>query len=197
MELFKLRKRLALARRGHKLLKDKQDELMRIFMELFEVVFKERLETESQFSNLYKEFNIAASQISPQKLFVATLWKKIEIKFAATLKPLFNLRVPDYEINISGEPIWWSPSYAPLELDNSFEKLKSFIPKILKLAQDEKKLRLLAQEIERTRRRVNALEYVLIPNLLETIKYISMRLSENERSDLARLMKVKEIVRSH
>ncbi len=197
MELIKLKKRLVLARRGHKLLKDKQDELMRNFMELFERVYKERFETEKEYSAIKKAHTLASSVMNQAEIFAATVWKKISIKFESVLKQLFNLRVPDYKIEITGEAIWWSPSYVPMELDDIFERFKNFLPRFVKLAGDEKTLRLLAEEIERTRRRVNALEYILIPNILETIKYISMRLSENERSDLVRLMKVKEIVRSH
>lgn len=197
MELFKLKRRLVLARRGHKLLKDKQDELMRIFMELFEKVYKERLGVEEQFAKIFASYVCVRSGMSPAEFKAATVWKKIDIKFSASQAPLFNLRVPKYEFEINGEPIWWSSSYVPLEMDNVFEELKNYLPRLIKLAEGEKTLRLLAEEIERTRRRVNALEYILIPNLIETIKYITMRLSENERADLVRLMKVKDIVRSH
>ncbi len=112
-------------------------------------------------------------------------------------KSLLSLRAPEYKIDVEGDPVSWSAASAPAELDEALLGFKDFIPRLARLASDEKTLMLLAEEVERTRRRVNALEYVLMPNLSETIRYISMRLSENERSDQVRLMKVKDIVRSH
>jgi len=212
MELIKLRRRLILARRGHKLLKDKRDELMRIFMEMFEEVYGRRLELEKNFFKAFRLFKYARAQMGVSGFKAATVWKDISVKFEARLKPLLNLRVPDYNIaidgaadgvsssNSEGNPagfVWWDPSYVPLEMEETFIMMKEIIPAMVRLAADEKSLRLLAEEIERTRRRVNALEYVLIPNLIETIRYISMRLSENERSEQVRLMKVKDIVRGH
>ncbi len=196
MELIKLRRRLVLARRGHKLLKDKRDELMRIFMEMFENVYRRRILLEEKFYNIFRRYKYARAAMSQVEFEAATVWKESSVEFIAAQKPLLNLRVPDYKMTISGSYVWWAPPFAPLELNETFIKImEEILPEIVSLAADEKSLRLLAEEIERTRRRVNALEYVLIPNLIDTIRYISMRLSENERSEQVRLMKVKEIVR--
>jgi V/A-type H+-transporting ATPase subunit D len=197
MELIKLRRRLVLARRGHKLLKDKRDELMRIFMEMFERVFKEREALDEMFASLMAAFRFARASMSPSEFVSAIASSEAAVKFSMSTKSLLSLRAPEYKIDVEGDPVSWSAASAPAELDEALLGFKDFIPRLARLASDEKTLMLLAEEVERTRRRVNALEYVLMPNLSETIRYISMRLSENERSDQVRLMKVKDIVRSH
>ncbi|MDI6756802.1 MAG: V-type ATP synthase subunit D [Endomicrobiia bacterium] len=197
MELIKLRRRLVLARRGHKLLKDKRDELMRIFMEMFERVFAERAAIDEMFARIMATFRFARAAMFPGEFISATSSSDMTHKFSTSEKSLLSLRVPEYKIEIEGDPVSWSAASAPTELSEAFWGLRDFIPRLARLSSDEKTLELLAEEVERTRRRVNALEYVLMPNLVETIRYISMRLAENERSDQVRLMKIKDIVRSH
>ena len=108
-----------------------------------------------------------------------------------------NLEVPKYEVNVEGDIMCYGYGGTYGDLDLSLYELDKILKDMILLAEKEKAIELMADEIIRTRRRVNALEYILIPNLEETIKYIGMRLSEMERSNLARLMKLKDIIRKH
>jgi V/A-type H+-transporting ATPase subunit D len=166
-------------------------------MEMFERVFKERQTLDAMFAALMAAFRTARASMSPTEFVSAVSSSEVAVKFSMSSKSLLSLRTPVYKIDVEGDPVSWSAASAPAELDEAFIGFGDFIPRLARLASDEKTLALLAEEVERTRRRVNALEYVLMPNLAETIRYISMRLSENERSDQVRLMKVKDIVRSH
>jgi len=184
MELLKLKKRLILAHRGHRLLKDKQDELMRNFLSLIEEIKVLRLLVEKGLFQAYGSFLIARSTMGREFLEEALMASQLETNLEVTYVPLLNLRVPSYELRI-------------MELDGALKRHRELIPEMVELAEKGKRLEMLSYEIERTRRRVNALEHILIPNILETISYISMKLEELERSNLIRLMKIKDIVRRH
>ena len=196
MELLKLRRRLVLARRGHKLLKDKQEELMRQFMALVNEAKKVREEAEQKLNAAYISFFSARldSLASQMEEILEFSEKKIELQTA--IKPIMNLRVPYFDFDISGD---FSHSYldATGDLDVALSSLSNILPQMIRMAQLEKHVSMLAAELERTRRRVNALEHILIPSLEDTIKYIGAKLNELERGNLTRLMKVKDIVRSH
>ena len=191
-ELFRLKKRLILARRGHKLLKDKQEELLRHFLAIFEEVKKQRQFSEERWRKLLKIFAVARNQLWPPewKLLLAAQPVKLEVELGSV--QLLNIRASHYTVKESPEPV--RLYFSELVWDVIIAEYQRIIPEILSLAEKENILRKLAAEIERTRRRVNALEYILIPNLLETIRYITMRLAENERSDITRLLKIKELV---
>jgi len=197
MELLKLKKRLILARRGYRLLRDKQDELMRNFLSLIEEIKDLRLTVERELFEAYSSFLIARSYMGREFLEEALMLAPLETRLEVTYTPLLNLRVPSYKLKIEGDYFSYGVLNTSMELDLALKKYRELIPKMVELAEKEKILEMLSFEIERTRRRVNALEHILIPNIVETISYISMKLEELERSNLIRLMKIKDIVRKH
>lgn len=199
MEMTKLKKRLTMATRGHKLLKDKQDELMRRFIELVKYNKELRESVEEYLSGSFKDFLIASAVMSPQFLEEAIMYPKESVSLEVSTKNIMSVNVPVMEFKREAEgdsgsiyPYGFANTSA--ELDGAIEKLYTILPKLLELAEVEKAAQLMADEIEKTRRRVNALEYMTIPQLQETIKYIRMKLEENERGNLTRLMKVKSMM---
>lgn len=199
MELTLLKARLKTATRGHKLLKDKQDELMRRFIELIKNNKKLRIEVEKDLQNSFGEFLLASAVMSPEILETAVAFPKEKISVDIKKKNVMSVHVPvmTFIRELEGDegsiyPYGFAQTSG--ELDDAISKLYGIMPQVLELAQVEKSAQLMADEIEKTRRRVNALEYRTIPELTETIKYIRMKLDENERSTITRLMKVKEII---
>ncbi len=195
MELLRLKKRLRVAVRGHKLLKDKLDELMKNFLELVEENRRLRTEVEESLTRAFRGFAMARAVLS---------WSYLETALGAhkerrgvTAKPVIkmNIEIPHFILD-EEEPNTYPYGLAETtgDLDEAVRRLQSVFRPLIKLAEVEKAVELMAGEIERTRRRVNALEYVLIPQLEEQVRYITMKLEENERGNLVRLMKVKEIV---
>lgn len=199
MELSKLKKRLATASRGHKLLKDKQDELMRQFINLIKYNNQLRDEVEKELGSSLKDFVMARAVMSSEFLEEAIAYPKEEIEVEVGNKNIMSVNVPimNFKRKLEGDegsiyPYGFMNTSA--ELDDAISKLYGILPKLLELAEVEKSGQLMADEIEKTRRRVNALEYMTIPQLKETIRYIRMKLDENERSALTRLMKVKSMI---
>ena len=197
MVLLRLKRRVALARRGHKLLKDKQDELMRRLMDLVRTIRELRERVERELTETVHRFLFARASMDPEAVEEAFLIPKKEVSLEVKKRSLMNIKVPLFEEVFSGEIYCYGFANTSGELDASLLALDRVLEHLIDLAEKEKTLQLLADEIESTRRRVNALEYILIPNLDETIRYIRMKLAEIERGDLTRLMRVKEIVRAH
>ena len=197
MELLRLRKRLGLARRGHKLLKDKQDELMKRFMGLVHQIKDLRLSVEEELENAWRRFLVARSMGGSQVVENAVSAPTRKTTVEVGREQVMNLVVPVFSLKTEGKLASYGLAATPAELDTSLVAMEKVLGRMVELASKEKALELIGDEIERTRRRVNALEYILIPNLEETIRYISMKLSEMERGNLTRLMRVKEIVREH
>jgi len=197
MELLRLKKRLVLARRGHKLLKDKQDELMRKFLNLVEEYKATRKEIDAELLEFFNEYYSATLRYSEETLKSLFFLPNLKLQLESKIVPVMNLRLPEFSVKIEGDIKCFGVEDIDPHIDFSLEKLKNIIPKLIELAQIENSVKELAEELEKTRRRVNALEYILIPDLEETIKYISMKIGEVERSNLTRLMKVKEIVEKH
>ena len=199
MELSSLKARLSTATRGHKLLKDKQDELMRRFIELIKKNKVLRLEVEEELVASFKEFLLASALMSPEMMEEAVAISKERITVDIKKKNVMSVLVPvmnfkrEYEAD-EGSIYPYGFAQTSAELDDAIDKLYSIMPKLLELAEIEKACQLMADEIEKTRRRVNALEYRTIPDLEETIKFIRMKLDENERATITRLMKVKDII---
>uniref|UniRef100_A0A7C6AFB9 V-type ATP synthase subunit D n=1 Tax=candidate division WOR-3 bacterium TaxID=2052148 RepID=A0A7C6AFB9_UNCW3 len=194
MQLLRLKRRNIIARRGHKLLKDKQDELIRKIMELVKQIQDLRFKIEKELESAYGFFYFASSKQSPNTTEEALLGgnKKIEIEY--TTERVFNVRIPKFIKTISGTMLNYGFLNTSGDLDLALKKIDALLEGLLRIAELEKALEILAIEIEKTRRRVNALEFILIPSIEETIKYINLKLSEIERSDLTRLMRVKEIL---
>jgi V/A-type H+-transporting ATPase subunit D len=195
MQLLRLKRRGMIARRGHKLLKDKQDELMRKILELVTRIKDARLRIEEELKLAFGYFYFASSKQSQKATDEALLatTKKIDIDYRT--ERILNLKIPKFSKTISGGLIGYGFLTTSGDLDLALLKIDRLISMLLELAELEKALELLSSEIEKTRRRVNALEYILIPSIDETIKFINLKLSEMERGDLTRLMRVKEIVR--
>lgn len=198
MVLTGLKKRLQTARRGHKLLKDKRDELMKKFLEIVRENKVLREEVEEKLKLVHSRFVMARAVMSSEIVEEALMFPKVEVSLKTSTRNIMSVDVPvlefTAEISTDGDIYPYGFANTTAELDEAISTLSEVTPKLLKLAEIEKSAQLLADEIERTRRRVNALEYVLIPNLEETIKYIVMKLDENERSNLTRLMKVKDMM---
>ncbi|ALP91105.1 MULTISPECIES: V-type ATP synthase subunit D [Clostridium] len=199
MELSKLKKRLATSSRSHKLLKDKQDELMRQFINLVKYNNKLRKEVEDNLQGSLKDFVMASAVMSSEFLEEAIIYPKEKISVEVGEKNVMSVSVPvmNFKRQLEGDEGSIYPygfANTSSELDDTLSKLYGILPQLLELAEVEKSCQLMADEIESTRRRVNALEYMTIPQLQETIKYIRMRLDENERSATTRLMKVKSMI---
>ena len=198
MELTRLRAGLQVARRGHKLLKDKNDELMKRFLELVRKNRELREKVESLMAKVHSSFLIARAVMSSEVLEESLMFPKQRVALDVTTRNLMSVNVPVMKFNTDDiDPADIYPyGFATTsgELDGAIATLSEMLPYLLELAEMEKSAQLLAQEIEKTRRRVNALEYVMIPNYEETIKFIRMKLEENERGSLTRLMKVKDMM---
>ena len=199
MELTKLKKRLATAARGHKLLKDKQDELMRRFIDLIKHNNELRKSVEEELQNSFKDFVMASALMSSEFLEEAIAYPKESISVEVETKNLMSVNVPvmKFKRKLEDDPGSIYPygfASTSADLDGAIEKLYTILPELLELAEVEKSCQLMADEIEKTRRTVNALEYMTIPQLKQTIKYIKMKLGENERGALTRLMKVKSMM---
>jgi V/A-type H+-transporting ATPase subunit D len=198
MELTRLKGRLKTAVRGHKLLKDKRDELMRQFLEIVRRNRELRIKVDEGLSDANRAFSVAGAVMGTEMLEQALLYPKQRVKLDMTLRNVMSVNVPRYAFDTQmTDPADIYPyglAQTSGELDDALSALAGVMNDMLELAQVEKTMQLLAGEIEKTRRRVNALEYVMIPEMQSNIKYISMKLEENDRSTKVRLMKVKDMV---
>ena len=198
MVLNQLKGRLKTARRGHKLLKDKRDELMRQFMDVVRLNKELRRKVEEGMTGAFASLTVASTIMSPEMLEQALLYPRQSVELGMSFKNIMSVNVPVYSFrtknNDPSEIYPYGFAQTSGELDDALEKLAKVFEDMLELSQVEKTMQLLAEEIEKTRRRVNALEYVMIPNFEESIRYISMKLEENESSTKVRLMKVKDMV---
>ena len=198
MELTNLKRKLVTARRGHKLLKDKRDELMRRFLELVRENKALRLKVEAGIKEANSHMALARSVMSDEALSVALMMPAQKMELDVEEKNIMSVIVPQFHASVKaakdGEIYSYGYAFTSCDLDDAVLALSEIMPDLLKLAEIEKTCQLLASEIEKTRRRVNALEHVMIPQYEDTIKYITMKLDEAERSSTTRLMKVKEMM---
>ncbi len=191
MELRRLKDRLKTAERGHKLLKDKSDEMVRQFLTLIRENKRLREEIEGEVAEALRLFSLSAGQ--PLETLQAIALPTLAVSITVGTKNVMGVDVPYMQTSRVGDvELPYALCAAPAELDDAVLKLTDLADKLLHLAEVEKTCNMLADEIEKNRRRVNALEYVMIPQLKETIKYILMKLDENERAAVVRLMKVKD-----
>lgn len=198
MELSKLKKKLQSARRGHKLLKDKRDELMRQFMILIKENRQLRAEVETAIAEADKYMAVAGSVMQREVLETALMLPKQEVEIEVSQKNVMSVYIPEfhtrYKTDDTNDIYSYGTAFTSTDLDGAVSALSEVFPKMIRLAEVEKACQLMADEIEKTRRRVNALEHIMIPDYEETIKYITMKLSENERNTTTSLMKVKDMV---
>lgn len=198
MELSRLKKKLITATRGHKLLKDKRDELMRQFLELVKECKLLREKVEKSITDANKSISVARSFMQREVLQTALLAPKQGVEIEVSKKNIMSVEVPVFESKMRTENPYdvfsYGFAFTNSELDDGILKLSESLSDILKLCEKENAIKVMAEEIEKTRRRVNALEHVMIPDLQQNIRFISMKLDENERSNQARLMKVKDMM---
>ena len=198
MELTRLKKKLVTAVRGHKLLKDKRDELMRQFLDKVRENKALRAEVETALVSANQNFMLARAGMPDEMLNTALLAPKQELTISAGTQNVMSVEIPDFDFKTrtpdQNDMYSYGFAFTTGDLDDAILSLSEVFPKMLKLAEVEKSCQLMAAEIEKTRRRVNALEHVMIPELQTNIKYITMKLDENERSTQIRLMKVKDMM---
>lgn len=197
MELTRLKRRLKTATRGHKLLKDKRDEMMRRFVLLVRENAKLREQVEKELSLALGEFSLCRGVMEPAMLEEALMYPARSVDLTIGKDNIMSVEVPTIQVvegTLQETVLSYGLSQTSSQLDGAIAGLAAILPQMIKLAEIEKTCNLLADEIEKTRRRVNALEYVMIPDLEDTIRYITMKLDENERSNLTRLMKVKDMI---
>ena len=198
MELTRLKKKLVTAVRGHKLLKDKRDELMRQFLDLVRENMALRLKVEQGIKAANKNFVVAKSSMSKEALHTALMVPKQGVYLEVEKRNVMSVDIPAFRFKTrtadENDIYSYGFAYTSSDLDGAVQSLADILPDMLRLAELEKSCQLMAAEIEKTRRRVNALEHVIIPETKETIKFITMKLDENERSTQIRLMKVKDMM---
>ena len=197
-ELTRLKNRLRTSVRGHKLLKDKRDELMKQFLEVVRENRALRAKVEAALMQAHGSFTVASALMSTEMLQQSLLYPKQSVELTMSFQNVMSVNVPKYHFKTSdaqpGDVYPYGFAATSGALDDAVDALSGVFQDMLRLAEMEKTSQLLAEEIEKTRRRVNALEYVKIPQMEEAIKYISMKLDENERANTIRLMKVKDML---
>lgn len=198
MQLTKLKKQLTTAVRGHKMLKDKRDELMRQFLDLVRETRDLREKVENDLRECNSHFVNASAVMSKQALDASLMSPKQQINVEISSKNVMSVEIPQFKTSNrtsdEGDIFPYGFAFTSFELDDAVMTLGSVLPDLIKLAELEKSCELMSAEIEKTRRRVNSLEHVMIPRYQDTIKYISMKLEENDRSSRTRLMKVKDML---
>ena len=198
MELTRLKKKLNTATRGHKLLKDKRDELMRRFLEMVRENRTLRMKVEAKLKEANADFVLAKSSMSDETLKAALLAPKQEVYVNTTYRNVMSVDIPVFETQTRtpdpNDIYSYGFAFTSADLDDAVKSLADILPDLIRLAEIEKSCQLMADEIEKTRRRVNALEHVMIPETREQIRYITRKLDENERSTQTRPMKVKDMM---
>lgn len=198
MQLTKLKKQLTTAVRGHKMLKDKRDELMRRFLDLVRENRELREKIEKELSECNAHFVNASAVMSKQALDASLMSPKQQVTIEVDSHNIMSVETPVFmagtRTNDKGDIFPYGFAFTSFELDDAVMSLEKLLPDLIRLAQIEKSCEMMSAEIEKTRRRVNSLEHVMIPRYQETIKYISMKLEENDRSSRTRLMKVKDML---
>jgi len=193
-ELLKLKTRLKTAIHGHKLLKDKRDGLMKEFMAIIRQAVDVRKEIETKLSDGFKTFVFASAQMRPEEMKEAVMLPTKKISLQADTKNVMSVNIPKFTYKEEGDFLSYGLAHTNSDLDKSLQIFNDVLKSMIELAQIEHSAKLLSAEIEKTRRRVNALEYVFIPDMEETLKYIRSKLEEQERGAIIGLMKLKDII---
>ncbi len=195
MELLRIRKRLSLAHRGHRLLSEKRDELSRQLMELSRELGQLRQTVESELLQVGQRFVMARATMEPADLDVALLNPTMQLSLVLSFVRIMNIRIPALAKEIIGGGLYYGLAHTSAELDASLRAMEKVIDRVLELAQKEKQAYLMATELQRTRRRVNVLERVVMPDLQDTIRRIQNKLEEIERDNINRLMRIAQKIR--
>ena len=194
MELLRMKKKQQFAQRGHKLLKDKLEGLLKDFTGIVQGYAGLRDQVDSELGELFQQFIVASASMPAEVYRSALAFPECEAELTMTEKLIMNVRVPEFSFAIEGNLLSYGTDGTVVELDQAIVKLKEVLERLVRLAEAEKTIELVADEIEKTRRRVNALEYVLIPQQAETIRMISSKLEELERGNITRLMRIKQLL---
>ncbi|MCY4481882.1 MAG: V-type ATP synthase subunit D [Spirochaetaceae bacterium] len=194
MELLRMKKKQQFAQRGHKLLKDKLEGLLKDFTGIVQGYAVLRDQVDSELGELFQQFIVASASMPAEVYRSALAFPECEAELTMTEKLIMNVRVPEFSFAIEGNLLSYGTDGTVVELDQAIVKLGEVLERLVKLAEAEKTIELVADEIEKTRRRVNALEYVLIPQQAETIRMISSKLEELERGNITRLMRIKQLL---
>lgn len=195
MEMLRLRRKVELAKRGHKLLSQKRDELSRQLVQISRDISPLRGEVEKAMNNTSRRFMLARASMEPEDVKASLEVPVKKFNLAVSFASVMNVRVPKLKMEIEGEVVCYGYSRTSPELDAALYSLEKVFDMIMSLAEKEKQAYLLATDLQSTRRRVNVLEHVVIPETTESIKYINSRLSENERDNTSRLMIIADIIR--
>lgn len=195
MELLRLRKRIVLAKRGHRLLSEKRDEISRQLIQIARDIQPLRKKVEEALLLTFRRFMLARATMEPEDVKAALAAPTKRFKMAIEFASVMNVRVPRLSKDIEGDIICYGYRCTSGELDVALQSLEKAIDSLVELAQKEKQARLLAVELQMTRRRVNVLEHVVIPDIVDTIKFINTKLGEVERDNITRLMKITDIIR--
>ena len=196
MELLRLRKRVALARRGHRLLSEKRDELCRQLVQIARMIKPLRQRVEKELLETSRRFMMARATMEPEDMRAAMEVPTKKFSLAISFASIMSVKVPNLAKEISGDIMCYGFLTTSGELDVALRALERAFDSLIELAEKEKQARLLAMELQTTRRRVNVLEHVVIPELAETIKFIYSKLGEAERDNISRLMKIADIIRA-
>ena len=194
MELLRMKKKQQFAQRGHKLLKGKLEGLLKDFTGIVQEYAVLRSQVDSELGELFQQFIVASASMPAEVYRGALAFPECEAELTMTEKLIMNVRVPEFTFAIEGNLLSYGTDGTVVELDQAIVKLGEVLERLVKLAEAEKTIELVADEIEKTRRRVNALEYVLIPQQAETIRMISSKLEELERGNITRLMRIKQLL---
>ena len=194
MELLRMKKKQQFAQRGHKLLKDKLEGLLKDFTGIVQGYAVLRDQVDSELGELFQQFIVASASMPAEVYRSALAFPECEAELTMTERLIMNVRVPEFSFAIEGNLLSYGTDGTVVELDQAIVKLGEVLERLVKLAEAEKTIELVADEIEKTRRRVNALEYVLIPQQAETIRMISSKLEELERGNITRLMRIKQLL---
>jgi V/A-type H+-transporting ATPase subunit D len=196
MELLRFRRRSTLARKGHKLLKDKLDGLIQRLLQIVKAHRHLSALLEGKLTEVFKKLVLSSARISPAALYSAALLPSCRSRVNISLQNIMGVKIPKYELKIEGDPVSYGFADTSAELDRALTEFREILGDLVKLAEHNKAILELAAQIIEIKRRVNALEYILIPELDEAVRYIRMKLSEIERSTTVSLLKIKDIVRA-
>ena len=196
MQLLQLRRRVALATRGHHLLSEKRDEISRQLIQVAKEITPLRERVEAKLLETCRRFMLARASMEPEQIKAALDVPTKRFSLVIKLASVMNVKVPEMAKEMAGDIICYGFGYTSGELDVALMSLEKAFDDLIELAAKEKQARLLAEELRMTRRRVNVLEHILIPELQETIKYIFDKLAEAERDNTSRLMKIADIIRA-
>ena len=185
-----------MAKKGHKLLKDKLDGLIQRLLKIVKAHQRLSNKLEEELISVFQNLVLSSAQITPKTLYAASLFSTCKTSVDISMQNIMGVKIPKYELKIEGDPLSYGFAETSAELDQALTKFKDILVELVKLAEHNKAILLLASQIIEIKRRVNALEYILIPELEASVKYIRMKLSEMERSSIVSLMKIKDIVRA-